>query len=73
MTAEEPNEKSWQTQTMTQEQLDVCIKVADAIHSLLQEAKQDKDNIELLAGWAAGEASQLSMYINECLNDGEKK
>lgn len=67
------NEKSWQTQTMTQEQLDVCIKVADAIHGLLQAAKQDRDNVELMAGWAAGEASQLSMYIRECLNNGKSK
>ena len=67
------NEKSWQTQTMTQEQLEVCMKVADAIHGLLQAAKQDRDNVELLAGWASDEASHLSEYIRECLNDGEKK
>lgn len=58
---------------MTQEQLDVCIKVADAIHSLLQEAKQDKGNIELLATWASDEAVHLSEYIRGCLNNGEEK
>jgi hypothetical protein len=64
---------SWQTQTMTQEQLDVCIKVADAIHGLLQAAKQDKDNVELLALWVSDEASHLSEYIRKCLNEREEK
>jgi hypothetical protein len=71
--AEDSKVESWQTQTMTQEQLDVCIKVADAIHGLLQAAKQDKDNVELLALWVSDEASHLSEYIRECLNEGENK
>lgn len=59
----------------TQDRLDICYKILSVTVDMIKAASEqkDKDDIEFFAGWAAYEASQLSMYINHYLNDGEKK
>ena len=52
--------------------LDELYKIMSVTVDMLKAASEqtNKDDIEFFAAWAAYEASQLSMYINHCLNNG---
>lgn len=72
---EDVKQKSPASNPFTQDRLDMCYKILSVTADMIKAASEQKgkDDIEFFAGWAAYEASQLSMYINRCLNEGDKK
>lgn len=73
--AEDLKGKSPASNPFTQDKIDICYKIISVTADMLKAAGEHKkqDDIEFFAAWAAYEASQLSIYINHCLNEGEKK
>jgi 4-hydroxyphenylpyruvate dioxygenase-like putative hemolysin len=73
--AEDSKGKTPASNPFTQDKIDICYKIISVTADMLKAAGEHKkqDDIEFFAAWAAYEASQLSMYINHCLNEGEKK